>query len=118
MLFTQTLSAIAGGLFVRQVEDELKALVEAIQESGKSGTLTLKLKLRPHGRGNREIHVDADVRSIAPPTPTDSTIFFAQRGQLLRDDPDQRDMFKGPKAVDNLQADGRSPAEQPTADAG
>jgi hypothetical protein len=44
---------------------------------------------------NREVHVTSKIATVAPPAVdlSEPTIFYAVRGDLVRDDPDQRDMF-------------------------
>lgn len=111
--FTQTLAEIRGGLVEAELSEQLNALVERIQETGKAGTISLQLKISPHGKGNREMHVQAKIATNMPAKPDmdEPSVFFAVRGDLVRDDPEQRSLF-GPRSSDGLQVDGRSPAEQ------
>lgn len=112
--FTQILNELRGGLVQSELTRDLRELIEAIQESGRGGSLTLTLKFKPHGARNREVHVTAAHTIKKPPKPDmdGASIFFAQRGNLLRDDPEQGDFFRGPRGVRDERADGSSPAEQ------
>ncbi len=110
-LFSQTLAEMRGGMVERELTDELRKLVERVQDTGHKGAITLTLTLTPKGRQNREIHVGAKVAIKTPPNIdlSEPSIFFGVRGDLVRDDPEQGDMFRrGPREV----ADGLSPAEQ------
>lgn len=119
--FTQVLAELRGGLVQIELTKELAEVVEAVQESGRPGSLSVKLTLRPKGKANREIHVAATYSSKRPPAPDteEPSIFFADRGALVRDDPMQRELLpRGPRAVDHGKADGSSPAEQQAAAGG
>ncbi|HEY3434288.1 MAG TPA: hypothetical protein VGK41_01410 [Solirubrobacterales bacterium] len=107
--FPRVISELRGGLVAVDLAQKMEELVTAIQASGKKGTLNLTLTLNPVGSGNREIHVSAKVAVKAPAAPDleERSIFFAQRGQLLRHDPNQPDLYRGPVGV----ANGASPAE-------
>lgn len=110
--FSQVLAEIRGGLVETELSAQLNELVERVQESGKEGTITFQLKLSPHGRSNREIHVSTKINTKMPPKPDmeEPSIFFAVRGDLVRHDPDQANLF-GPRSVEP-KADGSSFAEQ------
>ena len=90
-LITQVLGEIRGGVFARAASDELSALVERIQETGQKGAITLTLTIEPHGQSNREMHVTPKLTVKKPPAADtqEAGIFYAVRGDLVRDDPDQ-----------------------------
>lgn len=104
---TQILGELRGGVFANHASDELSKLVTRIVETGKKGKLTIELTLEPHGKGNREMHVIPKLSVKAPPAAdtTEAGIFYAVRGDLVRDDPDQRKLpgIDGPEAVDHRQ---------------
>lgn len=91
-LLTQILGEIRGGVFVNAASAELSELVERIQESGKKGSISITLEIAPHGKNNREMHVTPKltVKKPAAPDTTEAGIFYAVRGDLVRDDPEQR----------------------------
>lgn len=113
-LITQVLAELRGGVFANHASDELSKLVERIQESGKKGSITITLEVSPHGKNNREMHVLPKLGIKAPPAPdtTEAGIFFAVRGDLVRDDPDQKQIPFGAKNVTRVAGD------QPEAAAG
>lgn len=89
---TDVISTLRGGVFNNAASAELKDLVERVQEAGKPGSITITLTLSPHGKGNREIHVTPKLSTKKPAAPDtqEAGIFYAVRGDLVRDDPDQR----------------------------
>lgn len=109
---TELIRTLRGGLVSRDATRQLEQLVNAVQDAGKKGTMTITLTVEPHGKENREMHVSAKVKTVAPQSPdlNEKSIFFAVRGQLVRDDPQQTTM-PGLEAVDGGRADGSSPAE-------
>lgn len=100
---TQVINELRGGVFANHASDELSALVQRIQETGKKGKITIELTIEPHGKGNREMHVIPKLAVKAPPASdtTEAGIFYAVRGDLVRDDPDQRKLpgIDGPELV-------------------
>lgn len=100
--FSRVLNDLRGGLVAIQLSKELERLIESCQENGGKGKLTLTLDLTPKGKQNREIHVVAKVAVKAPTNPDleERSIFYAQRGQLTRNDPDQH-TIPGLRGVDN-----------------
>lgn len=118
---TQILAEHRGGFVARRLDEMLGELIEAVQASGKKGSIAIKLTASPHGKGNREIHIGIVPTVKLPPDPdtADESIWYGVRGGLQREDPDQREMF-GPKGVaaDALKTDARPPAEPAAATAG
>lgn len=109
---TQVLAEARGGLVANELDDALRQAVERSQESGLKSSITVTLTLEPHGKDNKEMHVGVKFAAKLPAKPglDEKSIFFAVRGGLVRDDPDQESLFRGPRAVEK--ADGSSPAEQ------
>ena len=112
--FVRVLGECRGGLVARSLDQELEKLINAVQYSGKKGTITLQLSFDPHGVENREIHVTAKTTVKAPPEPglDERSIFFAARGQLVRHDPLQRQLYSGPESVKNSGGEGEEEAAQ------
>lgn len=111
--FNQVLGECRGGLVELDLSQKLSDLVTACQESGKKGTITVTMTIDPHGAENREMHVSVKsaVKAPAKPDMEERSIFFAVRGDLVRDDPNQQRL--GLRGVDSGErADGSSPAEQ------
>ncbi len=96
--FVDTLNTIRVGELHDELTTELNALVAAVCATGRKGELTLKLSLKPTGRGQIEI-VD-EVKTKVPALPHGSTIFFATpENNLQREDPRQMPL-KGLQTVD------------------
>lgn len=91
-LITQVLAEIRGGVFVNEASKELGELVERIRDSGKKGSITLTLEIAPSGKDNRIMTVKPKlgVKKPAAPETDEASIFYANRGDLVRDDPEQR----------------------------
>lgn len=85
------LALIRGGVFDKHAGEEIKDLVTRCQESGKPGTATITLTFSPGGRDNREFEImpKLAIKKPAAPFTQEAGTFYAQRGELLRDDPDQ-----------------------------
>lgn len=91
---TNILGDIRGGVFANEASDRLSELVERIQESGKKGKIQISLELIPSGAGNRIITVKPTCVVKMPPKPEteEPAIFFAERGDLHRNDPNQKQL--------------------------
>lgn len=98
---TQVIAEHRGGVIANALNDDMSKLIERVQESGKKGQLTIKLSISPHGRANKELHVRVSYTTTLPPPAdhNDESIWFGVRGELQRDDPDQRELF-GPREID------------------
>ncbi|WP_226578158.1 hypothetical protein [Acuticoccus sediminis] len=81
------------GDFYDEVSDELGALVEAVQETGKAGMLTLKISVSPNS--DATVKVAGDVSTRLPRRARGDNVFFvAGTGSLQRHDPRQSDIFE------------------------
>lgn len=111
--FLRVLGELRGGLVALDIAQKQEEVINAITEAGKKGSITITLDYSPVGAQNREVHVTAKISVKKPQAPgiEDRSIFYAQHGQLHRNDPNQPDMYqRGPR--DMGRADGSSPAEQ------
>lgn len=104
-LITQVIGEIRGGVFVNNASKELSELVERCQLSGLKGKITVELEITPSGTGNRIMTVTPKLTVKKPPMPEtqDAATFFAVRGDLVRDDPDQKTL--GLRAVNETESD-------------
>jgi hypothetical protein len=89
----RTFAAVISGLRYGELGDELtealRALTMACAETGKGGTLTLKLTLKP-GKGGRHFSVHDDVALKLPKADRGESLMFpTPDGFLTRDDPKQ-----------------------------
>lgn len=89
--FAQMLSKISHGDAAEQVSEHLAAVVKAVGEHEREGSITLVLTIKPRGKDSGQVEVTAKstpkmpVREIAP-----SMFFVTEDGGLVRDNPRQR----------------------------
>lgn len=68
----------------------LREVTEAVRHTGKPGSVTLKVKIRPAAKGGAMV-VEDEVKTTLPKSEIEGSIFFADdQGNLLREDPNQR----------------------------
>lgn len=92
-LFTQTLADINQGGLVAELSDELAALVKAIRNTGKKGSLTLKLELCPAKGNAGQLGITPRVKCDLPKLDTSQDWFFGlASGDLSRHHPDQGEL--------------------------
>lgn len=96
--FVDTLNALRYGQLHDEMTDKLHELTKACTDTGKSGTLTLVLKMKPGKAGQMEI-ID-EIKSKIPEFERGSTILFTTpEGNLQREDPRQMKL-EGLRSVD------------------
>lgn len=102
------LGELRGGLVALDASRQLERVITAVQSSGKKGSITIRLDISPVGSENAEMHVTAKVTNTTPAEPglQERSIFYAQRGQLHRNDPNTRQPYGGPVAVDSGRGNG------------
>ena len=90
--FMDILRELRGGNVHDQLSDELQALVAAVTQEGKAGTLTLKLTVKPRGKGDG-LDVATEI-TMKPPkeTPGVSIFYPTPDNNLVRVDPRQASM--------------------------
>lgn len=89
---TDTLRDIAAGELVEDLGEAIRELNAAISlvEERKGGTITLKLTMKPAGRGSGAIEVGYDIKIAKPNLPKRASIMFGTpEGDLLATDPAQ-----------------------------
>lgn len=85
--FLDVLTDLDDGKVHAQLTRMLPELVKAVMDTGKSGSLSLTIKVK---RENRMLLVTSDVKTKLPQPATESTLFYAtEEGVLRRDDPKQ-----------------------------
>jgi hypothetical protein len=92
--FVTTLADIRAGRVVHELSDHLANLVGKVKETGKAGTLTLKLKIAPASAGDVAQIFVTDAITVALPQPIrPSTLFYPNEDNaLLRRDPNQKEL--------------------------
>lgn len=92
-MFLATLQRHRGGLTLEEASAQLAELVSAVALSGKGGTLTLKLAVRPASRGKSAVVVQDKLTITLPKVEAEESFWFAtEAGELCTDDPKQRQL--------------------------
>lgn len=87
MEFNEVVRTLSGGQTEMAATEQLSALVKLVKETGKPGTFTLTLKVKPNGDDSVIIE---NALTSKEPTPTRSTnIFYVDGGNLSRNKPNQ-----------------------------
>ena len=98
-LFTDVVGELGRGSTVADLTTKLAEVVVGVMETGKIGSLTLTLKIKPNGRDS--VFVIDDVKAKVPELPRSETLFIATAGgDLTRDIPDERgprEAVRGPR---------------------
>ena len=84
---TQLISELHHGEIEQRLTSELAELVEAVQETGKLGTLTIKLHVKKEG-SVAAVLIDSSLKKPKHPF-HGSIMHFGQNGALLSEDPRQ-----------------------------
>lgn len=98
--FSVALSQVRAGKCVSNASAKLSELLEAVEDTGRDGTLTLKLSVKHSADGEVLI---LDSTTIKKPQPAaDPTFFYVNdKHRLTRDDPrGQKDIFRKEGEVD------------------
>lgn len=87
---TDTLRHIGGGVFIDMASDKMSELVQAVDERGKSGTLTLTVTVKKASRGGA-MNITGKVALKKPAEELMEALLFATpEGNLVADDPHQQ----------------------------
>lgn len=90
--FEVTLRELRRGRCMQELSENLAALVEKVKETGKSGNLTLKLKVQPATQMAEDcVTVEDDVTAKLPKPSRKGTLFYpTEDNRLSREDPRQQ----------------------------
>ena len=86
---TDTLRHIDGGCFLDEAAEKLSALVLAVDQTGKAGSLTIKIDLRKATAGAMAVKGKVTVKPPEP-APFEALLFPTPEGNLLSEDPRQQ----------------------------
>lgn len=76
-----------------ELGEKLNELVEAVQTLGKGGSLTLKLQIKPSGKGSDMVIVSDDIKVDLPKLESEPGWFFIDSDKnLVRHNPSQPDL--------------------------
>lgn len=91
--FTQFFIEQRQGALHAEMSEKLQALVAAVEEHGKSGTLTLTIRVTPTATGANTFFIADDVKVKAPEPDRGASLFFSDgEGNLSRSDPRQPEL--------------------------
>ena len=93
-MFQETIAQINNGAAVSELCHALEAVVAAVRETGKSGSLTLTLKVAPASKNTTHVLlIESQVKTKLPESERGMTIFYAtDENQLVRNDPRQQSL--------------------------
>ncbi|MDR2173634.1 MAG: hypothetical protein LBE32_05465 [Burkholderiales bacterium] len=87
---TETLKHIGGGVFIDTASDKMQELVQAVGESGKAGSLTLTITVKPATRGGAMYLTGKYALKKPAEAPLEAMLFATPEGNLVADDPKQQ----------------------------
>ena len=92
--FMRTLADIRTGSAAGEASDALQKLITAVRATGKGGTLTVKLKIKPATTGDcAMVTIEDDVEVKLPkPNRAQSLMYTTEDGSLTRQDPRQMEI--------------------------
>jgi hypothetical protein len=86
---------------VEAAGEELAEVVRAVLDTNKAGEFTLKLSVKPNGKGDNAVIVGAKISAKVPQSDLPDALFFADLdGDLLVNDPTQNRMFADVEIID------------------
>ncbi|MBK1883694.1 hypothetical protein JIN85_14850 [Luteolibacter pohnpeiensis] len=100
-MFAKVLGEISHGDLASQASEEMANLVKAVSETNKSGSLTLVISVKPRGHDSGQVELAGELKPKCPIKDVAPSMFFTtEHGQLVRDNPRQKQFqFGEPKAV-------------------
>lgn len=92
--FTDILRQIRKDVVVSELDSALREVNEAVIDTGKPGEITLKIKIKPMKGDSAQVTLTPNVSFKKPRADLPDGIFFLTGdGDLVRNDPDQKEMF-------------------------
>ncbi len=91
-MFPETILQINNGAAVAELSDALSKVVAAVRATGKSGSITLTVKVAPAAKNSTDVlMVESQVKARMPEPERGMTIFYAtEDNRLVRNDPQQQ----------------------------
>lgn len=91
--YEQTLREMRHGRSLAELSEQLALLVAAVRDTGKQGSLTYKIIVKPASAGDVvTVQLEDDVKPNLPKRPRGNSIFYANDNNTLqRTDPRQRE---------------------------
>lgn len=92
---TDILRDIRKGMVAEAAGEELAQVVRAVTATGKPGSLTIKLTVKPQKGDSEQVVISSKLSATTPTADMPEAIFFADMdGDLHRNDPRQPEMFR------------------------
>lgn len=93
-MFPETILQINNGATVAELSEALEKVVAAVRLAGKSGSITLTLKVAPASKRSTDVlMVESQVRMKLPEPERGVSIFYAtEDNRLVRNDPKQQQL--------------------------
>lgn len=93
-LITDILRDIRKGRAVDLASQRMAEIVQAVDETGKTGVLAITLTVKPEKGGGSQKSIQVGVKAKIPEVDLPEGIFFSdEEGDLHRTDPAQNEMF-------------------------
>lgn len=101
--FFDTAREIRRGQFLEDCSDELQAVIEAVEETGKAGKLVIEISITPASKGQGAMKIADKVKAVLPAMPAGETIMFVTTdNNLVANDPRQGSLeLRGVAPQDN-----------------
>ncbi len=92
-LYTHTLNQLLHGATSEELSDRLSNCVDAVRNTGKQATLTIKLTIKPIGQGTGQYEIRDKITETIPELDRGMTLMFGTpEGNLEREDPRQKNL--------------------------
>ena len=102
-LYIHTLNQLLHGATSEELSEKLSNCVEAVRNTGKQATLTIKLTIKPIGQGTGQYEIRDKITETIPELDRGMTLMFGTpEGNLEREDPRQKSLKL--KSVDETPA--------------
>jgi hypothetical protein len=93
-LITDILREYRNGKAADIASRKMAELVQAVDDTGKGGMLTITFKVKPEKGGGSQKTIACDIKAKMPEGDIPEAVFFSdEEGGLHRSDPQQREMF-------------------------
>lgn len=97
--FADTLQQIRNGALINEAAEKLHELLDAVEETGKGGSITVTLAVAPLSKGDTRVLTVGGVIAVkAPKTEPAKSVLYLHKGNLQRDDP-QKEALPGLQRV-------------------
>ena len=93
--FATILLNLSNGDSHRELTENLRELVQAVQDTGKPGTLTYTIKIKPNDLNANAVAVMDEIKLKKPEYDREKSLFFTDNhGNLTKNPPSQPSLFE------------------------